>query len=376
MSSGPTRTSALSVAIAAGAASLVGCSDDPTPIPDLEVVDVQPLDLPPGDAYLSPDGGRIATYAHTQLCVYTTDAEKQLCADDPIVLDPNSIRWNPDGDRLLYTDPYRPYPYERQEPDVWSFDAESGEVTNLTDDGVDPADVTHRATPPEDVDGDFDVLPVWVDDSTIRFLRKDWSNEYTAAVMELPADGGEPEQVGTLETRYVPDTVTYTPDGRQAAYEAEYYTELSDLDGDVDTIADDQSFTTAFSPDGSKVLAVPRGVDDPRGTDDRVPTVVSVDDGHLKELYEPIRWATWQPDGDALAFARAEDAERFPLRIAGDVNEVGSNTGLLSERSFLPPHRDANLLSPVWSEQDTMLLMERTDEGPNGFRYVLVHLGQ
>jgi hypothetical protein len=382
MSSGPTQHRLLCIALAVAAASLVGCSDESSEPPDLEVAKVQPLDLPPGDAYLSPDGGRIATYSGNELCVYSANGRKELCADRPIVLDPDSIAWSPDGSQLTYTEPYSPYgPYGRmmREPDVWSLDADTGEATDLTDDGVGPVDRGMF----RDADAHFDALPEWVDDSTIRFVRKDWSVDNQAMLMEVSARGGEPEQVGTLESRYVPVSIASTPDGERVALTGEGETVLSDLDDDdmggidAESVAEGGIYVTAFSSDGDEVLAVPRGgAYNESHVRHHVPSVVSVDDGHLKELYEPIRWAAWQSDGGALVYASSAEpgAPQSSLRVVGDVDQIEDGAKLLSERSFQPPYDRATLLPPVWSERDTLLLTERTDEEADGLRHVLVHL--
>jgi hypothetical protein len=392
MSSGPTRILALSIVAVTTAPAIAGCSDDATArSPSLEVVEVQPLDLPPGDAYLSPDGSRIATYADRELCVYTADGGKVRCADHRIDLDPNSVQWNSDGSRLLYTEDFWTE-YDdtagnaaRQEPDIWSFHVRSGEATDLTDDGVDPADVDLRNQPRNSQT--VDTLPMWIDDSTIRFLRSDdgWD---TVAVMQMPAAGGEPEQVGTLPLDFPPESVAYTPDGERAAYERQpqhHDLVLSNLQGrDVETIVDDSThYTVAFSPDGHDAVAVGYSADfDPSNPTTYAmgwPVAMTVDSADATELDEAIQWAAWRPSGDGLIYAEVEESDdatlEFPLRIVSDVNDVSDDARLLSDRSFLPPHLRATLRAPVWSEQNTMLLREQTDD-TSQLRYVLVHLGE
>ncbi|HYJ69419.1 MAG TPA: hypothetical protein VEX15_17340 [Nocardioidaceae bacterium] len=407
MSSGPTRLLALSLATAATALPLTGCFDDddpPAPSPDLEVVDVQSLDLPPGDAYLSPDGRRIATYAGRELCVYTADGDKVRCADRPIDLDPNSVQWNSDGSRLVYTEDFWDEDdgdldveagETEQEPDIWTFQTGSGEVTDLTDDGVDPADVDLRDQPRNDQA--VDTLPMWIDGSTIRFFRSDdgWD---TVAVMQIPAAGGEPEQVGTLPLKFPPESVAYTPDGEQAAYDRwiPYHdgkfvgtqdVALSNLRGrDVETIVEGSRYTVSLSSDGDDALAVPYRLDfDPSNPSIYTfdpSAALSVDGGDATELDEEVQWAAWRPSGDGLIYAEFnendEDSDllEFPLRIVTDVNDVGDDARELSDRSFLPPFLHADLRAPVWSKQNTMLLREQSDDEPTDFQYVLVRLGK
>jgi dipeptidyl aminopeptidase/acylaminoacyl peptidase len=365
------RSLIVSVVVAAALLAVALWSRDSVAVGDLEVAETQELDLPFGDAYLAPNGERIAVYAEEELCVYTADGEEERCVDDPTSLDPNSVRWNPDGSRLLFTENFYQY---FDEPDIWLLDADSGEVTNLTDDGVEEGGLDI-----EESGADVDVSPEWVDDgSTVRFLR--WHQDDDAVdVMELPADGGEPEQVGVLATDSAPGLISYSPDGERAAYArmAEEDTVVADLDGEnVETIADGTSYMPAFSPDGESVLAMPLyGGYDPSEVP---PTrVVPVDGGEATEL-DRLRWAAWRTGGKGLATAEVgveENVGQVTMRIGEDADDEGHEVG---EGTYLPPYRGATWLPPVWSEQDTILLMELVegdeDEG-NDFRYVLLHLG-
>ncbi|MGH3484398.1 MAG: TolB family protein [Nocardioidaceae bacterium] len=203
MSSGPTLLLTTSI-LTADAFTLAGCADDSPPVDDLEVIEVEELDLPEGDAFLSPDGERIATYASAELCVYNAEGEEQTCVDDELVLDAASIRWSPDGSRLVYTENYYDFFHD---PDVWVVEAESGEPTNLTDDGVAEDELRLDEAAEED-EPDLDGSPTWIDDDTIRFLRWDRAAE-EVAVMDVAADGGDPEQVGGLASETPPTSIAY-----------------------------------------------------------------------------------------------------------------------------------------------------------------------
>ena len=382
MSRGPARhrlgtiLTLIAVALAGSA-----CSDDDdagvegtgVPVDDLEVVEVQELDLPFGDAYLSPDGGRIATYAEEELCVYGADGEQERCADGTVELDPNSVRWNPDGSRLVFTENF--YQYFR-EPDVWTFDATSGELENLTDDGVDEGGLDMLTDPEEGeaAAADVDVSPEWADDgSTIRFLR--WIHpDDTVEVMEMPADGGEPEQVGTLAADAAPGIIAYTPDGERAAYTRQEDVVMSGLDGEnVETIADTPAYQLSTSFDGEEFLATPSGAmfNPP---DAPAALAVSVDDGSATEIDQPVVWATWRTGGDGLAYARFDQED--PGQMTVNVSESSAaEPRELTTGWFTPPYRGASWLPPVWSARDTILLLQRSEAASSDLQHVLVHLG-
>jgi dipeptidyl aminopeptidase/acylaminoacyl peptidase len=375
MVSGPTRRTSLVLVIAASAAALAGCSDDSDgpSVDSLEVVDTQVLDLPFSDAFLSPNGERIATYAEEELCVYSSAGEEERCVDEEVEVDPNSIEWAADGSRLAFTENFYQYFHD---PDVWTLDADSGELTNLTDDGVDEGGLDIQA---DDSDADIDVSPVWMDDSTVRFLR--WHrDEETVEVLEVAADGGDPEQVGSLATSTAPGTIAYSPDGEQVAYlryEDEEDLVLADLAGeDVTTVADGTTFAASFSADGEHVLAAPLGV--MYAPSEAPPAlVVPTDGGDPTELGESVFWAAWRAEGDGLLVAEQLGPGEDPTEMSLQLTDDGSDEGReVTTGPFVPPFRQASWRLPVWSTQDTVLLMRRSEEAESGFEYVLVQLGE
>lgn len=393
MGSGPARFFTLPLAIATAAAFVAGCSDDDDEtLPDvdgLDVVEIQELDLPFGDAYLAPNGERIATYADNELCIHSADGEQERCVAQDVSLDANSIRWSSDGTRLVYTEDL----YKRfLESDIWLLDAESGDLTNLTDDGV-AADDGNAILNPADEEGagaDLDAVPVWVDDdSAIRFLRWNRGEEdSTVEVLEMPSDGGDPESIGTLATETAPVDVAYSADGGLAAYNRadDEDTALTDLEGEsAESIADDAAHLVSFSSDGEDLLVAPNaGYNYP----DMPPVkVVSVDGDETTELDGTVGWATWRTGGDGLAYATYDlkDPERIALRLAADAGGDGRE---VDDGGLIAPYREATWRPPVWSSQDTILLMRQQDrpdetesedtedDGASPFQYVLVHLGE
>lgn len=382
----PPRSLVVSVAIAAVLLAVAIWSRDSVAVDDLEVVETQELDLPFGDAYLAPNGERIATYAEGELCVYGADGERQRCVDEELRLDANSIRWDPGGTRLVFTENFYEY---FEEPDLWLLDAVSGDLTNLTDDGVDPGDGRSMLTSDSDeaATADLDLLPSWVDDSTIRFLRwhrSDDDENSTVEVLEIPADGGDPESIGTLATATAPAGIAYAQDDR-AAYDRidEEDVVLADLAGeDAESIADDTQYTVAVSAGGDEVLVAPMAGAYLSPEDAPPAKVVPVDGGEATEIDAPLRWVTWRTGGNGLAYA-TYDVREDPLQVTIELAaDPGGDGREIETGQYFPPYREAGLRSPVWSTQDTILLMRETDSDDDSegdeqpFQYVLVHLGE
>jgi Tol biopolymer transport system component len=75
---------------------------------------------------------------------------------------------------------------------VWVFDATSGDLRNLTDDGVDKYDISGP-----DPDAHVDILPSWSPDGrTIWFAR---GVKHKTELMSVPADGGDTEKLGEID---------------------------------------------------------------------------------------------------------------------------------------------------------------------------------
>ena len=373
MGSGPTlvlTTSILTVA----ALTLSGCSDDSPPVDDLGVVEVEELDLPQGDAFLSPDGERIATYASDELCIYSAEGDEERCLGEELSLDAASIRWSPDSSQLVYTENFYKYFLE---PDVWVLDAESGEPTNLTDDGVaaDDMDIAETAETEETDGPDLDGSPTWVDDDTIRFLRWHRSDD-AVAIMEVTDDGGDPEQIGELATDTPPTLISYTADDRVAyARITEQDVVTAGLDGeDVETVFDAGLAVPEVSSDGDEVLVATYPMS--YALDEMPPSEIVTSDGEeVGSIDGQLRWAAWRTDGDGLAYAELdeENPEEVIVRLAEDATADGRE---VESGEYAAPYRMATGRAPVWSTQDTMLLIDMSEADSDELRYVLMHFGE
>jgi len=130
---------------------------------------------------------------------------------------------------------------------------------------------------------------------------------------------------------------------------------VAGLDGeDVEMIIDDTLASPEFSADGEEVLVAPYvgGL----APEDAAPTEIVTSDGEEVALDE-------------------EDPGHVSLQLAADGSADGREvtTGV-----YAAPYRMATGRSPVWSTQDTMLLMDMSEDTGTEVepRYVLVHFGE
>lgn len=186
--------------LAAAGLLLAGCSDDGTGTspglagglgPDvaaLKVTGAEPVDAD-GAVRLSPDGTRLL-HLIGDVCVTGLDGTAKKCVDeDKVDTDPRYAQWSPDGTKLVFTDDFF---RNLREPDVWVFDVTSGELRNLTDDGVDKYDIGGP-----DPDTRVDILPSWSPDGDMIWFAR--GVEDKTELMSVPADGGDAEPLAEID---------------------------------------------------------------------------------------------------------------------------------------------------------------------------------
>lgn len=150
------------------------------------------------DPAWSPDGERVVwtTVRGLGVKLYLADAafedERELSGSGTTN---NMMAWSPDGSRVVFTSDR-----EDRENDVFMVDIESGDVTQLTDEG-------------------YDVQPVWsLDGEQILFISEREvelsTGEFEFYIMN--ADGSDLRPFGPDEV-FTGDP-TYSPDGEQVAY--------------------------------------------------------------------------------------------------------------------------------------------------------------
>lgn len=130
---------------------------------------------------------------------------------------------------------------------------------------------------------------------------------------------------------------------------------VAGLDGeDVEMIIDDTLASPEFSADGEEVLVAPYvgGL----APEDAAPTEIVTSDGEEVALDE-------------------EDPGHVSLQLAADGSADGRE---VTTGGYAAPYRMATGRSPVWSTQDTMLLMDMSEDTGTEVepRYVLVHFGE
>ncbi len=107
-----------------------------------------------------------------------------------------NVRWSPDSSRLAFTENGAIFLVDA---DIWVFTPETGDVVNLTDDGVEGSLMIFRDDQRESLT--MDLLPVWSPDGEqIAFARSPWNGDWRGTqLMLVPADGsGEADVIGEV----------------------------------------------------------------------------------------------------------------------------------------------------------------------------------
>lgn len=148
---------------------------------------------------LSPDGQwLVAQTGPDQLCFYQAETlQEQSCALLGKELHPSlsSVAWSPDSKRVALTDEVFRYMIDS---DLWVIEAESGKMTNLTDDGVVGGFLNQAQGAPKAI---LDAVPAWSPDGKrITFVRSvyDSENPQGTDIVQIPTDGGKPKTLLTV----------------------------------------------------------------------------------------------------------------------------------------------------------------------------------
>jgi dipeptidyl aminopeptidase/acylaminoacyl peptidase len=171
---------------------------------------------------LSPDGSMVAatnTGARI-LCTYAVPSgEKIACADldaQKIAFRFEDMAWAPDSSAIVFAEQVFRY---FGDGDLWQFDAHSGELSNLTDDGYTGALPLHS----DDPTGEpvyADVAPSWSPDgATIAFSRTTYGvgDETPSTIWTLDVASGKATELSLVDPAY-PGAVYFntgwSPDGK------------------------------------------------------------------------------------------------------------------------------------------------------------------
>jgi dipeptidyl aminopeptidase/acylaminoacyl peptidase len=145
---------------------------------------------------LSPDGRRLAVEQGFELlCVFqATPFEEQACALLQERAHParQSIAWSPDSARLAFTEDATRLMVDS---DLWIIDVKTGELIDLTDDGVGGNLINPEPAGAEQL---VDLAPDWSPDGkNLLFSRTIFQFQESSgtALFRVPASGGDPEML-------------------------------------------------------------------------------------------------------------------------------------------------------------------------------------
>jgi dipeptidyl aminopeptidase/acylaminoacyl peptidase len=198
----PILTALVLLALVAGA-----CGSDPGPAPtelppatSMRVTGQRAFEMAGGPIFApSPDGTRLAAGNEAALCIHDLTSEAEpVCVElgtAPASVDGFRVAWSPDSTRLAFTEDTLRY---QQDSDLWLMDVASGDVQNLTDDGLAGpiAEVWDEAS-----DLVFDTAPAWSPDGeSLVFARSTYSPEgwLGTALYTISAAGGEPREIAQV----------------------------------------------------------------------------------------------------------------------------------------------------------------------------------
>ena len=305
----------LSAVLVLSACSAEAPPPKPEPPARLQATDVSSLRVSGqqelGAAYwagLSPDGKTVLYNSPDGTCVRGVDGAHENCLGEG-EFGVGSAAWSPDGRTLAITDDYG----LGLEPDVWVLDVASGDLANLTDDGLE-SDGISLVDPKMPEGAAVDVFPSWSEDGKqIRFLRRESAN--SVGVWAVSPEGGAPARLGTIDTSWeemgtvawADDAVAWVSGPPDDGTGDVLVSGLSG--GDPREVLSGDYSKLSFSADGDFLLADQSGVDGAPAVGKAlvVPTrggdPVPVADG-------AVTYPTWGPEGHAIAYVEAPGTVR------------------------------------------------------------------
>ena len=272
---------------------------------------LEPDDAPLGGAMVlgSPDGRLVFTVQKGHPCITVIADGTSTCATDSSLqpVGQNWASWSADSSTVAFTEDLENL---RIDPDIWTMDASTGTVHNLTDD-AESATVQHDAN-----DTLIDRLPVWAGDSIV-FVREPRVSGSGTTIESINASGGPVTTLARLDGVTVDfvNGLALSPQGDALAYSVGDHGHhpatvhvLSLADGASSAVLETPYDATSlsFSPDGQFLLAgnllYESSALDYDGDPDA--KVVATDTGEIasvapnEDAWSPV----WSPTGHALAF--------------------------------------------------------------------------
>jgi hypothetical protein len=370
---------------AAQTATVAAVPVTPIVVDTLAVAEIVELPLLAGpartSAYLAPDGQRLAYFSGKAMCVFeiAIAAEYLQLAQDQGVgfedaldaliqmpdkldgirciavqeaargMDQETIRWSPDGRYLVMAEAFFRY---LRDSDIWVLDTKTMALIDITYDG----EAKYDMTVPASESARIDVVPRWMPDGRIVFLRysgegEDYDPPY---VYTVQPDGSDLQQIGQLEApaRFAVSALAVSAEGRLAYNLWSGNDELKPLSGvwisDLNGSNARQVWHNAeypnivptaldWSPDGQYIaLSLQPDFAATYQPEASLWQAVRVSDGQ-KVLFSSeyfVQSVGWSPDGSAIVYttASALDKESEGLYVAAGPGAPG--------RLLVPAHPD------------------------------------
>lgn len=207
---------------------LAQSEDDSWVVQDMTLLsDLIPGDYSLANAFLSPDGSRVAwTEDAETLCFYLFSDEEIVCDSVPpeFRLQTNVYSvpaWSSDGSTIAFHDDFF---INLRDSDIWFYDVEGEVFRNVTNDGyLGRVGFDEEESPP------VDYAPVWnpVDGDlyffrSVRLEDNDGESDYTTELHRVGTEGRVPELVRDM-TDFIPRLSVYVPpafsaDGTRLAF--------------------------------------------------------------------------------------------------------------------------------------------------------------
>ncbi len=160
------------------------------------IVDEHELSVESRYVAMSPDGTQLAGVdGDGRLCVWVTETLVSTCVEERLPIRAETIAWAPDGTAVAFAlDAIRML----YDSDIYVYEIVTGELVNLTDDGVE-GDVIDAL----DTDAPIDDVPTWSPDGErIAFARSYWGGDDepgSTSIMVIDRAGGEPVDLLPLD---------------------------------------------------------------------------------------------------------------------------------------------------------------------------------
>jgi Tol biopolymer transport system component len=364
----------------------------PLTIDIIKVIDVIETDLVMGPAssagYLAPNGEIFAHIAGgSTLCIYDVmTLEQQRCfdlrEDFNLLIDMDNVVWSWDSRYIAgHNDFFRMF----RQPDIHIFDVITGDVTVINPD--------EEFTITDDDWGMIDVVPRWMQDGRLAFLR--YTNEtLDDSSLVAPSLMTYDVETETLETSGI---VSIGEGAPYAIYHMDISHDNQTIVHNFETSRNDEMrglwtlnidgtnpdhiwYATGrysphmikLSPDGKQILVyLNAGNLITTAEPEQSPAlVIDITTGENR-LIDPDHWvvgAGWSPDGSLLAYVVRDtlDGETSGLYITDEVGKAGKQ---ILEGEFLVP-MPYDMQALMWSDNNRLLITDRET-----FKGVIVQLG-